>query len=83
MASAMQLYAAFALLTIAVIAIIVLAALVSNLIGTLRRQFGRTQAGAPRAHDDLLAPAKRSRSDSGASRTATVSPSDNPPRPAD
>jgi peptidoglycan/LPS O-acetylase OafA/YrhL len=79
MASAMQLYAAFALLMIAVIAIIVLAALVSNLIGAVRRQFGRTRA--PRAHDDLSAPVQRSRSDSGASRTAPVSPSDNPPPP--
>jgi hypothetical protein len=41
MASAMQLYAGFALL---VIAIIVLAALLSNLIGAERRRFGRTEA---------------------------------------
>jgi peptidoglycan/LPS O-acetylase OafA/YrhL len=44
MASAMQLYAGFALLVIAIIAIIVLAAIVSNLIGALRRRFGRTGA---------------------------------------
>jgi peptidoglycan/LPS O-acetylase OafA/YrhL len=44
MASAMQLYAGFALLVIAIIAIIVLAALVSNLIGALRRRFGRTRS---------------------------------------
>ena len=43
MASAMQLYAGFALLVIAIIAIIVLAALVSNLIGAVRRRFGRTR----------------------------------------
>ena len=44
MASAMQFYAGFALLVIAIIAIIVLAALVSNLIGALRRRFRRTGA---------------------------------------
>ena len=42
MASAMQLYAGFALVVIAIIAIIVLAAIVSNLIGALRRLFGKT-----------------------------------------
>jgi len=54
MASAMQIYAGFALLVIAIIAIIVLAAIVSNLIGVLRRRFGRT--GASR----LATPASRS-----------------------
>jgi peptidoglycan/LPS O-acetylase OafA/YrhL len=44
MASAMQLYAGFALLVIAIIAIIVVAALVSNLIRAVRRRFGRTGA---------------------------------------
>jgi hypothetical protein len=44
MASAMQLYAGFALVVIAIIAIIVLAAIVSNLTGALRRRFGRTGA---------------------------------------
>jgi hypothetical protein len=42
MASPMQLYAGFALVVIA--AIIVLAAIVSNLLGALRRRFGRTRA---------------------------------------
>ena len=41
MASAMQLYAAFALLVIAIVAIITIVALVSNLIGVLRRRFGQ------------------------------------------
>ena len=44
MASAMQLYAGFALVVIAIIAIIVLTAIVSNLIGALRRRFGSTGA---------------------------------------
>ena len=58
MASAMQLYAGFALL---VIAIIVLAALVSNLSGALRRRFGRT--GASRS----ATPASRSENPCSAS----------------
>ena len=63
MGAAMQLYAGFALLVIAILAIIVLAALVSNLIGSLRRRFGRR-----RAHDDFSAPAPRSRPVPPASR---------------
>jgi len=56
MGAAMQLYAGFALLVIAILVIIVLAALVSNLVGSVRRRFGRT-----RAHDDFSAPAPPSR----------------------
>jgi peptidoglycan/LPS O-acetylase OafA/YrhL len=75
MASAMQLYAGFALVVIAIIAIIVLAALVSNLIGAVRRRFLRTRFGGARAHDDFAAsapsrPARNaSRSDTPASRS--------------
>jgi peptidoglycan/LPS O-acetylase OafA/YrhL len=64
MGAAMQLYAGFALLVIAILAIIVLAALVSNLIGSLRRRFGRS-----RAHDDFSAPAPPSRPVPPASRS--------------
>ena len=80
MASAMQLYAGFALLVIAIIAIIVLAALVSNLIGAVRRRFGRTTFRGARAHDDFSATASRSRSAPGASDTP-ASRSDNPTAP--
>jgi len=62
MASAMQVYGAFALLVIAIVAIITIVALVSNLIGSIRRRFGRTRSLAKtRAHDDLPPPASRSR----------------------
>jgi hypothetical protein len=66
MASAMQLYAAFALLMIAIIVIIVLAAVVGNLIGTIRRRFGRnrsarTQSGTRHTHDDFSPPSPPSR----------------------
>jgi len=71
MASAMQLYAGFALLVIAIIAIIVLAALVSNAIGAVRRRFGRTRFRGARAHDDFSPTAPPSRSAPGASRSAT------------
>jgi len=80
MASAMQLYAGFALLVIAIIAIIVLAALVSNLIGAVRRRFGRTSFRGARAHDDFSATASRSRPAPGASATP-ASRSDNPTAP--
>jgi peptidoglycan/LPS O-acetylase OafA/YrhL len=82
MASAMQLYAGFALLVIAIIAIIVLAALVSNLIGAVRRRFGRTRFGEARAHDDFSATTPPSRPAPGATRSATsASRSDDPPAP--
>jgi hypothetical protein len=77
MASAMQLYAGFALLVIAIIAIIVLAALVSNLIGAVRRQLGKIrfrktrQFEKSRAHDDFSASAPPSRPAPDASRSAT------------
>jgi peptidoglycan/LPS O-acetylase OafA/YrhL len=62
MGAAMQLYAGFALLVIAIVAIIVLAALISNLIGAVRRRFGRTRRVAgTRAHDDFSKPAAPSR----------------------
>jgi hypothetical protein len=62
MASAMQLYAAFALLVIAIVAIIAFAAIVSNLVGAVRRRFGGSRGSAKaRAHDDFPAPASRSR----------------------
>jgi peptidoglycan/LPS O-acetylase OafA/YrhL len=51
MAAAMQLYAGFALVVIAIVAVIVLAALLSNLIGSVRRRFGWS-----RAHDDFSSP---------------------------
>ncbi|HTQ26457.1 MAG TPA: hypothetical protein VMI09_17340 [Candidatus Binataceae bacterium] len=58
MASAMQLYAAFALLVIAIVAIIALAAILSNIVGAVRRRFGRSGISAKaRAHDDFRAPA--------------------------
>jgi hypothetical protein len=79
MASAMQLYAGFALLVIAIIAIIVLAALVSNLLSAVRRRFLRTRFGGARAHDDSSAPAPPSHTIPGASRSATpASRSENP-----
>ena len=62
MASAMQLYAAFALLVIAIVAIITIVALVSNLINAMRRRFGRTRRLAKtRTDDDLPPTASRSR----------------------
>lgn len=64
MGAAMQVYAGFALLVIAIVVIIVLAALVSNLIGSLRRRFGRN-----RAHDDFSAPVRPSRPAPPASRS--------------
>jgi peptidoglycan/LPS O-acetylase OafA/YrhL len=80
MASAMQLYAGFALLVIAIVVIIVIAALASNLIGAVRRRFRRARRfGKTRAHDDFSAPAPPSRSVPEASRPATpASRSDNP-----
>jgi peptidoglycan/LPS O-acetylase OafA/YrhL len=63
MGSAMQLYAGFALLVIALLAIIVIAALVSNLIGAVRRRFGWA-----RAHDDFSGAVRPSRSAGSASR---------------
>jgi hypothetical protein len=59
----MQLYAGFALIVIAILVIIVLAALVGNLVSSMRRRFGRT-----RAHDDFPAPAPLSRPVPPASR---------------
>jgi hypothetical protein len=81
MGAAMQIYAGFALLVIAIITIIVIAALVSNLIGAVRRRFGRARRfEKTRAHDDFSAPAPPSRPAHGASRSATpASRSDNPP----
>jgi peptidoglycan/LPS O-acetylase OafA/YrhL len=79
MASAMQLYAGFALMVIAIIAIIVLAALVSNLIGAVRRRFGRTRFRGG-AHDDFSTTASRSRLAPGASANP-ASRSDNPTAP--
>jgi type II secretory pathway pseudopilin PulG len=52
----MQLYAGFALVVIAIVAIIMAAALVTSLIRAVRRLFGRT-----RAQDDFSAPAPASR----------------------
>jgi peptidoglycan/LPS O-acetylase OafA/YrhL len=69
MAAAMQLYAGFAVLMIAIIAIIVLAALVSHVISSVRRRFGRT-----RAHDDFSAPAPPSRPVPPASRSENHDP---------
>ena len=60
MASAMQLYGAFALLVIVIVAIIALAAIVSNLFAAVRRRFGGSGRSAKaRAHDDFSAPAAR------------------------
>jgi hypothetical protein len=51
MAAAMELYAGFALAVIAIVAIIAAAALISNLIGAMRRRFGKTRGTG--AHDDF------------------------------
>jgi hypothetical protein len=51
MAAAMELYAGFALAVIVIVAIIATAALISNLIGVVRRRFGKT--GGTSAHDDF------------------------------
>jgi hypothetical protein len=51
MAAAMELYAGFALAVIVIVAIIATAALISNLIGMVRRRFGKT--GGTGAHDDF------------------------------
>jgi len=84
MGAATQLYAGFALLVIAIVAIIVMAALLSNLAGAVRRRFGKTRGfGKTRAHDDFFsktAPSSRrappaSRSEDPASR------SNDPPAP--
>jgi hypothetical protein len=64
MGAAMQLYAGFALLVIAIVTIIVVGALVSNLIGAVRERFGRT-----RAHDDFSASAPSARPAPPASRS--------------
>jgi hypothetical protein len=51
MAAAMELYAGFALVVVVIVAIIAAAALIGNVIGVLRRRFGK----APEigAHDDF------------------------------
>ena len=41
MAAAMEIYGTFALIVIAIIAIVVVAALLSHLVGAVRRLFGR------------------------------------------
>jgi peptidoglycan/LPS O-acetylase OafA/YrhL len=69
MAAAMQLYAGFAVVVIAIIVIIVLAALVSHLISSVQRRFGRT-----RAHDDFSAPGPPSRPVPPASRSENHDP---------
>ncbi|HVB81665.1 MAG TPA: hypothetical protein VNE82_17165 [Candidatus Binataceae bacterium] len=78
MDAAMQLYAGFALLMIAIVAIIAVAALVSTLIGSLRWRFGRA-----RAHDDFSDTAPPARHVPSASPTATPAArsadSDRPP----
>jgi hypothetical protein len=74
MASAMQVYGGFALLVIAIVTIIVLAALVSNLISAVRRLFGRSRRKT-RAHDDFSAPGPPSRPAPPGSR------SNDPPSP--
>jgi len=74
MASAMQLYGGFALLVIAIVTIIVMAALVSNLISAVRRLFDRGRRKT-RAHDDFSAPGPSSRPAPPGSR------SNDPPSP--
>lgn len=51
MAAAMELYAGFAMLVVVIVALIAAAALIDNVIGMLRRRFGK----APKigAHDDF------------------------------
>jgi peptidoglycan/LPS O-acetylase OafA/YrhL len=56
MAAAMQVYAGFTLLVIAILVIIVLAALASSLVRSVRRR-----SGSARAHDDFGPPAAPSR----------------------
>jgi peptidoglycan/LPS O-acetylase OafA/YrhL len=65
MAATMQLYAGFTLVVIAILVIIVLAALASNLVRSVRRRFG-----SARAHDDFGPPAASSRPLPPASRKA-------------
>jgi hypothetical protein len=77
MAAAMQLYAGFTLVVIAILVIIVLAALASNLTRSVRRRFG-----SARAHDDFGPPAVPSRPPPAASRKDRPAPrSDRPPAP--
>jgi hypothetical protein len=67
MASAMQLYGAFALLVIVIVAIIAFAAIVSNLVGAVRRRIGGSaisgRSAKARAHDDFPAPTARKYTD--------------------
>jgi hypothetical protein len=77
MAAAMQIYAGFTLLVIAILVIIVLAALASSLVRSVRRR-----SGSARAHDDFGPPAAPSRPLPPASRKAPpAAPSDRPPAP--
>jgi peptidoglycan/LPS O-acetylase OafA/YrhL len=77
MAATMQLYAGFTLVVIAILVIIVLAALASNLIRSVRRRFG-----SARAHDDFGPPAAPSRPPPFAARKAPApARSDRPPAP--
>jgi hypothetical protein len=76
MAAAMQVYAGFTLLVIAILVIIVLGALASNLIRSVRRR-----SGSARAHDDFGPPAAPSRPLPPASRKAPAAPSDRPQAP--
>jgi len=62
MASAMQLYGAFALLVIVIVAIIAFAAILSNIVVAVHRLLGRGgRSERARAHDDFPAPAVRAR----------------------
>ena len=80
MGAAMQLYAGFALLVIAIIVIIAIAALVSSLIGAVRRRFAKTRGlGKTRAHDGFSAPAPPSRPAPPASRSDTLASSSDDP----
>jgi len=86
MASAMQLYGAFALLVIVIVAVIAFAAIVTNLVAAVRRRFGGSGRSAKaRAHDDFSAPAAPSPKDppllsqTRRGERATRAPSGNPP----
>ena len=65
---------AFALLVIAIVAIIMIVALVSNLIGAMRRRFGGTRRLAKLAHTTICRRPRRGRALTLLSRIRTIRP---------
>jgi flagellar biosynthesis/type III secretory pathway M-ring protein FliF/YscJ len=78
MAAAMQLYASFTLLVIAILVIIAFAAVVSNLMRSVRRRFGWARA---RAHDDFAPPTAPSHPPASRKKTPPAARSHRPPAP--